>query len=69
MMANRSDRRTATPITSQVEHETADRMGAVCAHCHQGWSSNAYSQAGYRRAVRPERAIVSIDLAPPGASI
>ncbi|MBM4256611.1 MAG: hypothetical protein FJ147_12040 [Deltaproteobacteria bacterium] len=40
--------------------------GAIAA---QGWSRFVYSQAGYRRAVRPLLPIASNTLAPPGTSI
>jgi hypothetical protein len=68
-MDDRSDRRMTTPITPEVQRETAEGMGAMRANFHQGWSTVAQDQAGYRRAVRPLLTIPSINLAPPGASI
>jgi hypothetical protein len=68
-MDTRLDRRTVSPITLEVHGETADGMGAVRAHYHQGWSKRAHLQAGYSRAVRPRLTIISTPLAPPGASI
>ena len=69
VMDNWSDRRTVSPITLEVHRETADGMGAVRAHYHQGWSTDAHYQAGYRRAVRSRLFMTSTNLAPPGASI
>ena len=65
---NGSDRRPASPITLEVQHETADGMGAVRANYHQDWSNAAHTQAGYRRAVRPKLTLSLTNLAPPGAS-
>src|SRR4051812_8139577 len=69
VMDTRSDRRTGNPRTLEVHRETGDGMGTVRADYHQGWSTTGRSQAGYRRAVRPELTISSTNLAPPGASI
>jgi hypothetical protein len=64
-----SDRRSPNPITLQVQHETAARMRILHAYCHQGWSTAAHDQAGYRRAVRPELTISSSNLAPPAGGV
>jgi hypothetical protein len=69
VMDNWSDRRRTNPVTPQVHGETVARMGILRADFHQGWSTSAHTQAGYRRAVRPWLTIASYTLAPPGASI
>jgi len=68
-MDPRSDRRRPNPLPPQVHTETAARMGSLRAHFHQGWSTIAHDQAGYRRAVRSLLSISLITLAPPGESI
>ena len=68
-MDTRSDRCRPNPVTPQVHHETVARMGSRHAYFHQGWSTDAHDQAGYRRAVRSLLLISFIILAPPGASI
>ena len=53
----------------QVHDETAERMAPECTPDHQGQSTHAHQQAGYRRAVRLALPVTSTTLALPGESI
>jgi hypothetical protein len=68
-MEHRIDRHLGTPITLQVHHEIVERMAPEHTHDHQGQSSIAHQQAGYRHAVQSTLPVSSHILAPPGESI
>jgi hypothetical protein len=68
-MANGRDRHSGTPITPQVQKETAARMAPECTHDHQGQNQKVHQQAEYRRAVHSLLLLTSTTLAPPGESI